>query len=662
MRHPRVWHAGCRLLFAVVFTATLGGCRPQPDQDADVRPTPTPAPAVKIPDCAPSFCAASAAEFWAFDPQKVPVPRSHLPSAQRNRSLAAGFETTRLFAATDEAGNYDDRELKLNDYQAGFQGGGNGGNVYNFSQWPYVGLFYYYVHAPVSVPPTGWINTAHRHGTPIVGVVTGDCAGCGAVVNEILEEPAEAAKQLESIAQAYGLDGWAVDVELDFKLDLAIKLMAALRDKKSATGDPLLVVFYEAFKCDLRGGDQQEAFKAAGSFYADYCEGQPDKTYEFVIGNKAPDNNPLTTAYARDMYREYELPPPCTNGPERLFNGGKCENTQSLFDSMRKIRKPGGGYYQAPGLFALGWERWAGDGLNPGSTRELVQQAQRDLFVGFGAVHSGDSCKPSPPAENSVAAFVDAAGVELTAPFVTRFNTGEGDSFSIQGSTPATTAWNGIGLQDVQPTWLCAQQASQKVAITYAASYDGGSSLAISGPGIVSLYSTKMALPRSPRAIVRYQGPQAPLAVVKDGSGSWQTAKQVGSGSAGNWSTSIQDFPTLSGTITEIGVRAFTAATRVGELGVMDAGDYRPDSPPPVQSLPAPTAGELTWTNPAGTWYSNVYGCSGAQDAEPQLLGRTFQPAFDPKYTILRSATSFPKYIVQPVTTAGIATTSFGCN
>lgn len=661
MRHPRAWYAGCGLLFAVVLTATLGGCRPKPDQDADVRPTPTPAPAVEIPDCAPSFCAGSAAEIWAFDPTRVPVPPSHLPSAQRNRSLAAGFATTRLFAATDEAGNYDARELRLNDYQAGFQGGGNGGNVYNFNQWPYVGLFYYYVHAPLSVPPIGWINTAHRHGTPIIGVVTGDCAGCGAVVNEFFQEPPKAAAQLALIAKTYDLDGWAIDVEAGVDLAQAIKVMTALRPEKSSTGEPLLVVYHEAYKCDLKGADQKTAFKAAGSFYADYCDGEPEKTYEFVIGNKAPDNNPLTTAYARDMYRHYESEPPCT-GPDQIFNGGQCEDTQLLFDSMRKIRNPKGGYYQAPGLFALGWERWAGAGLNPGSTRELVQQAQRDLFVGHGAVYSGDPCKPSPLAENSVAAFVDAAGVELTAPFVTRFNTGEGDSFSIQGSTPAATGWNGIGLQDVQPTWLCAQQSGQTVAITYAASYDGGSSLAISGPGIVSLYSTKMAPPRSPRAIVRYQGPQAPLAVVKDGSGRWQTAKEVGSGSAGNWITSIQEFPTLSGTITEIGVRAFTAAPRVGELGVMDASDYRPDSPPPIQSLPAPAAGELTWANPAGTWYSNVYGCSGLEDAQPQLLGRAFQPAFDPKYTILRSPTSFPKYIVQPVTTAGIATTSFGCN
>jgi hypothetical protein len=292
-----------------------------------------------------------------------------------------------------------------------------------------------------------------------------------------------------------------------------------------------------------------------------------------------------------------------------------------------------------------------------------VQKAHRDLFVGYGAVHSGAACKPTPRAPNSVAAFVDAAGVELRSPFVTRFNTGEGDFFSVQGTVTARTPWNGIGLQDVQPTWLCAQGTGQSATVTYAVSYDGGSALDIAGIGVVSLYATKMTPPASPRAIVRYQGPKAPLVVVKDGSGSWKTAREVenaGAG-AGGWYTSVQSLPPLAGSITEIGVRASGEATRLGELGVMDASDYRPDAPPPTQSLAAPQAGDLTWTNPAGTWYANVYGCT-APGAQPQLLGRAFQPAFDPKYTIEPSPATYAKYVVQPVTTGGIATTSFTCN
>ncbi len=179
--------------------------------------------------------------------------------------------------------------------------------------------------------------------------------------------------------------------------------------------------------------------------------------------------------------------------------------------ALNDIRNPSGGYYQSPSLYALGWERWGGPNLNNAATRAQVQQAHRDLFVGVGAAQTGDSCAPSPSVPNSVAAFVQAAGVVLQAPFVTRFNAGEGDSFGIQGGPGATTGWNGLGLQDVQPTWLCPQGPGQSAAINYGDSYDGGSSLTVTGSGIVSLYSTDMTPPTKPTAIVRYKGSSVPL-------------------------------------------------------------------------------------------------------------------------------------------------------
>lgn len=322
------------------------------------------------------------------------------------------------------------------------------------------------------------------------------------------------------------------------------------------------------------------------------------------------------------------------------------------------IRKPQAGYYQAPSLYAVGWERWGGPNLNAGATRAQVQQAHRDLFVGFGAVPSGAGCMPTPPAKSSVAAFVSAAGVALSPPFVTRFNTGEGDFFTVQGVAAAATSWNGLGLQDVQPTWLCAQGSGQTASVTYAASYDGGSALTIGGPGQVSLYATRMPPPPSPIAVVRYRGPKAPLATMRDGSGSWRVAKETSS-TTGSWTTSVQSFPSLSGVVTEIGLQSLGTVT-VGELGVMSLQDYTPNSPPPTQSVAAPASGDVMWTNPPETWYANVFGCN-AGGLQPQFLGRAFQPAFDPRYTIEPTSKLYPKYTIQPVTKAGIASMQVIC-
>ena len=614
------------------------------------------AEAAPVSNCAPSFCVNRAADMAAWRPEQVPL--SQRAVATFNVSLADGFKSPRLFAATDEAGNFV--KPGRNDYTNAFQGAGDSGNVYNFSQWPYVGLVYYYNHAAMAVPPTGWINAAHRHGTPILGVTTGDCGGCAQAVNDFFANPTGAATQMALIANTYGFDGWLIDVENGVDESKAIALMKALRPKTGPGGRPLTLLYYEAGVNDLSDPSSQAAFNAAGYFQSDYGYGDPAKTNAFVVKNAPPNNNPFATSYSRYVY-PFAQDTACTSSASQISNGGACLSTQRLFAALAAIRKPqGGGYYQAPSLYAVGWERWGGPGLNVGATRAQVQQAHRDLFVGFGAVASGTSCKPTPPAASSVAAFVDAAGVALAPPFVTRFNTGEGDSFTAQGVSAASTPWNGLGLQDVQPTWLCAQGGGQTASITYGASYDGGSALAVGGAGQVSLYATRMTPPPAPIAVVRYRGSQPPLAAVRDGSGAWRVAKETSSTATGQWTTSVQAFPALSGVVTEIGLQSPGGSMTVGELGVMSAQDYTPNSPPPTQSVPAPASGDVTWTNPPGIWYANVFGCN-APGGAPQFLGRAFQPAFDPRYTVEPTLKLYPKYTIQPVNRAGVASMQVTC-
>jgi len=636
-----------RAAVALLVVAGLGAC--------DTGPPRATGAAAPVSKCPPSFCVDKSADMKAWMPAQVPP--SQRATTTFNASLAAGFRTPRLFAATDQAGNFV--KPGMNDYTNAFQGAGDTGNMYNFSQWPYVGLVYYYNHAAMAVPPTGWTNTAHRHGTPIVGVMTGDCAGCPQAVNEFYADAAAAATQMALIANTYGFDGWLIDVENGVDRNQAIAVMKTLRPKPGPGGRPLVLLYYEAGVNDLSRQTAQAAFNAAGYFQSDYGTGNPSATYDFVIHNASPNNNPFTTSYSRYVY-PFARDATCTSSPSQISNGGACLNTQGLFAALSAIRRSPTDYYQAPSLYAVGWERWGGPNLNAGATRAQVQQAHRDLFVGFGAVPSGASCRPAPPAASSVAAFVDAAGVALSPPFVTRFNTGEGDSFAIQGVAAASTPWNGLGLQDVQPTWLCAQGSGQTASVTYARSYDGGSALSISGAGQVSLYATRMTPPSALIAVVRYQGGTAPLATVRDGTGAWRVARETSSTPTGAWITSVQAFPTLSGVVTEIGLQSPSLPVTVGELGVMSPQDYTPNTPPPTQSVAAPASGDVTWTNPPGTWYANVFGCN-APGLAPQLLGRAFQPAFDPHYTIEPTPKLYPKYTIQPVTRAGIASQQVIC-
>ena len=98
-------------------------------------------------------------------------------------------------------------------------------------------------------------------------------------------------------------------------------------------------------------------------------------------------------------------------------------------------------------------------------------------------------------------------------PFVTRFNTGEGDRFFREGVEVSSLPWFNLGAQDVLPTWTWwtkplhgAFDRDHDVAGLLAVDYDfddawdGGASLKISGPLTaenateVRLYKTKLAV------------------------------------------------------------------------------------------------------------------------------------------------------------------------
>jgi hypothetical protein len=355
-----------RAAVALLVVAGLGACDKGPP-----RPTGPAAPAAPVSKCPPSFCVDKAADMKAWKPDQVPP--SQRATTTFNASLAAGFSTPRLFAATDQAGNFVKPEM--NDYTNAFQGAGDTGNMYNFSQWPYVGLVYYYNHAAMAVPPTGWTNTAHRHGTPIVGVMTGDCAGCPQAVNEFYADAATAATQMALIANTYGFDGWLIDIENGVDRNQAIAVMRALRPKPGPGGRPLVLLYYEAGVNDLSRQTSQAAFNAAGYFQSDYGTGIPSATFNFVAHNAPPNNNPFTTSYSRYVY-PFARDTTCTSSPSQISNGGACLSTQGMFASLAAIRGSRGGYYQAPGLYAVGWERWGGPNLNAGATRAPSRPAR----------------------------------------------------------------------------------------------------------------------------------------------------------------------------------------------------------------------------------------------------------------------------------------------
>lgn len=85
---------------------------------------------------------------------------------------------------------------------------------YRFLHWSAVDYFCYFSHKYVTIPPSGWLNAAHRHGVPVLGTFIVESAE---PLDEVLASE-ESVKQtvaaLTRLCQHFGFEGWLVNVEV----------------------------------------------------------------------------------------------------------------------------------------------------------------------------------------------------------------------------------------------------------------------------------------------------------------------------------------------------------------------------------------------------------------------------------------------------------------
>ncbi|TWB56508.1 glycosyl hydrolase family 85 [Nitrospirillum viridazoti] len=123
------------------------------------------------------------------------------------------------------------------------------------------------------------------------------------------------------------------------------------------------------------------------------------------------------------------------------------------------------------------------------------------------------------PMTYGVANFIAERSVIGAFPFLTRFNTGDGDRFHVGGAVVADRPWFNLGIQDILPTWQWrvepmagpASRGADLLAVDYAydTAFDGGSSLAITGSlgpanaTRVWLYKTALAVDGVPGCVAQ---------------------------------------------------------------------------------------------------------------------------------------------------------------
>ncbi|XP_059669303.1 cytosolic endo-beta-N-acetylglucosaminidase 1-like [Cornus florida] len=141
-----------------------------------------------------------------FDSFHFPFNKASVTLPSDNGSLA---DRPRILVCHDMAGGYlDDKWVQ----------GGTNADAYAIWHWYLIDVFVYFSHSFVTLPPTCWINTAHKHGVKVLGTFIVEWDEGRVIADKLLSTKESAqmyAERLTELAVALGFDGWLLNMEVD---------------------------------------------------------------------------------------------------------------------------------------------------------------------------------------------------------------------------------------------------------------------------------------------------------------------------------------------------------------------------------------------------------------------------------------------------------------
>ncbi|CAD6230850.1 GSCOCG00006846001-RA-CDS [Cotesia congregata] len=103
-----------------------------------------------------------------------------------------------------------------------FIDGSSASDSYGFYHWSIIDIFIYFSHYLVTIPPYGWIQSAHKHGVKVLGTVMTEWTEGEEVWSQILssiEETEKFAGALILLAKHFNFEGWLLNIENDINPD-----------------------------------------------------------------------------------------------------------------------------------------------------------------------------------------------------------------------------------------------------------------------------------------------------------------------------------------------------------------------------------------------------------------------------------------------------------
>ncbi|WP_405784556.1 hypothetical protein OG512_40135 [Streptomyces sp. NBC_01378] len=479
-------------------------------------------------------------------------------------------------------------------------------------------------HGLVNLPNPAYTDAAHRNGVRSLGCWFWPRSGD---FEDYLEQRADGsfpvADKLIEMAAYFGFDGYFVNHEAETPTGQAARLHDMLRSLRERAPEGFHLQWYDTITPHghldyLNHLNTVNApwLDVSDSFFANYW-----MTSEGVETSRATalklGRDPYATVFHGTENEQFGFDP--EYDPRLLFPPGEAARTSwALFGShfVKELAPRHDDPDAQDEVFRRERRYWSGPREDPTRSGRLLPHDRR-------TPRDRDDHR----AWDGVAHHITERSVIGAFPFVTRFNTGHGRAFFLDGRRAADGDWHNASVQDVLPTWQFWTRAEGvgaegtgadgagaegagaegagaegagpegagaplSVGFDHELAYDGGSSLLVSGPlgpdgaMTVRLYKTALTVTGAERLAVTAHGTDgvdlevgllfqdAPDAFV------WLAA-----GSAAGWHTTTHGLGTFRGrTIAAVGLRVSSrrptrCAIRIGELALLGP-EFTPPAPP----------------------------------------------------------------------------------
>lgn len=409
-------------------------------------------------------------------------------------------------------------------------------NLYNFSNWAQIDVLNWFAGTAdltVQIPARPWVETAHKNGVKVIGSVFLGIAQWGGspdTVEKLLEQDGQGrfvmAHQLVAIAQYYGFDGWLVNQETDLTAvkdaqnqlvkgqkdakrgaELAVRMLAFMQYLTAIAPQGMEIHWYDSMIADGRvrwqnalNDKNQQYLQQGQSASADamflnywWNSAMVQQTaakalqlgrsrYEVYFGADLWPSRDAQRAFSETKWLDWLFMPQAKSGsaPQQSQAYGSI----ALFAPNVNFNFSGEPHRPAFSNFAE----------DPQDHRRFYQTEQR-LFAGDDL----NSAVVDSSGWAGLSKYLPAKSVISSLPFVTSFNTGQGQHWFVAGKSSGSS-WTDISRQDMLPSWQFAMFGSAKVAVNYDfdQAWQGGSSLLIdtttAGDADIPLYQTQLRL------------------------------------------------------------------------------------------------------------------------------------------------------------------------